>query len=76
MVGWEKRWVREAACAEEGVRARRLVGRWERGSAEVGTDSGPAPDILGGGGRFGLMSVLCCGLVVGADSREEAGGRV
>jgi hypothetical protein len=35
-----------AACAVEGVRARRLVGRWERGSWEVGMDSGMGSDIL------------------------------
>lgn len=44
--GREKRWEREAAWVEEGDRARRFVGRWERGSAEVGIDSGPVPDIL------------------------------
>ncbi len=37
---------REAACAEVGERARRLVGRWERGSAEVGMDSGTSADML------------------------------
>lgn len=36
-----------AFCAEVGERARFLVGRRERGSAETGIDSGPVPDILG-----------------------------
>lgn len=35
-----------AFCAEVGERARFLVGRRERGSAETGIDSGPVPDIL------------------------------
>ncbi len=34
------------ACAVVGVRARRLVGRLERGSWEVGMDSGIGSDIL------------------------------
>lgn len=46
--GLEKSTVREAAWAVVGVRARRLRGRWERGSAEVGTDSGMGSDILKG----------------------------
>lgn len=40
------------ACAETGVRARFLVGRLERGSAETGMDSGPVPDMVGGGALF------------------------
>ena len=45
--GLEKRAEREAACAEMGVSmARFLRGRLERGSAEVGTDSGMFSDIL------------------------------
>jgi hypothetical protein len=36
----------EVACAETGVRARFLTGRWERRSAEVGIESGPGSDIL------------------------------
>lgn len=35
-----------AFCAEVGERARFLVGRRERGSAETGMDSGPVPDIV------------------------------
>ncbi len=46
--GLEKSAVREAAWAVVGVRARRLRGRWERGSAEVGIDSGMGSDILKG----------------------------
>lgn len=43
----ENRAEREAACAEMGVSiARFLRGRLERGSAEVGTDSGIFSDIL------------------------------
>ena len=34
-------------CWEVGVRARFLVGRWERWSREVGIDSGIGSDILG-----------------------------
>lgn len=34
------------ACCVTGVRARRLSGRLERGSAEVGMDSGMGSDIL------------------------------
>lgn len=37
-----------------GVRARRLRGRLERGSAEVGMDSGIGSDIFRGGGN------CCC----------------
>jgi len=45
--GLEKRAEREAACAEMGVSmARFLRGRLERGSAEVGIDSGMFSDIL------------------------------
>lgn len=47
--GLAKRASTEAACAETGVRARFLVGRWERGSAEVGMDSGPGADMAAGG---------------------------
>lgn len=46
--GFEKSAVREAAWAVVGVRARRLRGLWERGSAEVGMDSGMGSDILDG----------------------------
>lgn len=35
------------AWAETGVRARRLMGRRERGSADVGIDSGMGSDIFG-----------------------------
>lgn len=34
------------ACSERGVMARRLVGRLLRGSALVGTDSGPGSDMV------------------------------
>lgn len=44
--GLENRAVREAAWAVVGVRARRFRGRWERGSAEVGIDSGMGSDIM------------------------------
>lgn len=42
---------RASTCEERAVRgsARFLVGRWERGSAEVGMDSGIGSDIAGGG---------------------------
>lgn len=43
--GLEKRALREAAWAVVGVRARFLVGRCDRGSAEVGIDSGIGSDI-------------------------------
>lgn len=35
------------ACADTGVRARFFVGRLERGSAEVGMDSGIGSDMVG-----------------------------
>lgn len=35
-----------ADCCETGVRARFLVGRLERGSADVGIDSGMGSDML------------------------------
>lgn len=44
--GLEKRASTEAAWADEGVRARRLVGRRERGSADVGMDSGTSADMV------------------------------
>lgn len=56
--GLAKSAVREAAWEDVGVRARFLVGRWERGSADVGIDSGPGADISMGGRwcvRFGRM---------------------
>ncbi len=46
--GLAKRASTEAACDERGVVARFLVGRWERGSAEVGIESGPGADIVDG----------------------------
>jgi len=52
MSGWRsKRASRAWDCAAMGVLARRvrLMGRRERGSAEVGTDSGMGSDILLGG---------------------------
>ncbi len=54
--GWEKRVAREAACALVGVRASRFVGRLERGSCEVGIDSGIGSDIFRRG--WGLVVVL------------------
>lgn len=39
------------AWAETGVRARRLRGRLERGSADVGTDSGMGSDMMSVGFR-------------------------
>jgi hypothetical protein len=44
--GFANRAVRVAAWAETGVRARFLVGRLERGSWEVGIDSGIGSDIV------------------------------
>jgi hypothetical protein len=44
--GLAKRASREAAWEETGVRARFLRGRLERGSAEVGTDSGMGSDMI------------------------------
>jgi hypothetical protein len=46
--GLAKSAVNEAACDEVGDRARFLVGRWDRGSADVGIDSGPGADISSG----------------------------
>lgn len=48
-LGLAKSAVTEEAWALTGVRARRLVGRLERGSAEVGIDSGMGSDIVEGG---------------------------
>lgn len=48
--GLAKRAVKVAAWAETGVRARFLVGRLERGSCEVGIDSGIGSDIVDSGG--------------------------
>lgn len=45
------------ACAETGVRARFLVGRFERGSADTGIDSGPVPDMVGG--ELALAGIVC-----------------
>ena len=44
--GFAKRASTCEACAERGVRARFLVGRLDRGSAEVGIDSGIGSDIV------------------------------
>lgn len=46
MSGLAKRASSWVAWAEVGVRARRLRGRRERGSADVGMDSGMGSDIL------------------------------
>lgn len=43
--GFANKASREAACEETGVRARFLRGRLERGSEEVGIDSGIGSDI-------------------------------
>lgn len=57
--GFANSWSTVRACADTGVRARFLVGRFERGSADVGMLSGPSPDmvgvvgVLGGFGWFG-----------------------
>lgn len=53
--GAEKRADTEEAWSARGVRARRLVGRLERGSALVGMDSGMGSDMV----RLGLVGV--CG---------------
>ena len=44
--GFAKRASTEEAYASRGVRARFLVGRLERGSADVGIDSGIGSDIV------------------------------
>ena len=46
------------ACCVTGVRARRLRGRLERGSEEVGMDSGMGSDISVGGDW--LIDVMIC----------------
>lgn len=47
------------ACSDLGDTARRLTGRRLRGSALVGTDSGPGSDILGWLVKgFGDLSVM------------------
>ena len=46
--GFAKRAVSWLACCKVGVRARRLVGRLERGSWEVGMLSGMGSDIVRG----------------------------
>lgn len=61
--GRAKRASTEAAWAERGVRARFLVARWERGSAEVGMDSGPGADMVAvGGGDVGEEFERWCGV--------------
>ncbi len=44
--GWAKRASSWADCWETGVRARFLVGRWERRSELVGMDSGIGSDMV------------------------------
>ena len=56
--GLAKRAVRDVACWLVGVRARRLVGRLERGSADVGIDSGMGSDILVVDGKFSRVGGL------------------
>lgn len=59
--GRAKRASTEAAWEERGVRARFLVARWERGSAEVGMDSGPGADMVVVGGDGGEeFERWCC----------------
>lgn len=58
--GFAKRASTSAACTVRGVRARFLVGRLERGSAEVGIDSGMGSDMV----------------VAGAVRRDEVLGRL
>jgi len=59
----------EADWAETGVSARFLVGRWDRASAEVGTESGPGCVMVAGRlcCRSGLwaaeMFSVMCGLM-------------
>ena len=53
--GLEKRLLIWLACWDVGVRASRLVGRLERGSEEVGMDSGMGSDIGGGGRKGGVV---------------------
>lgn len=53
--GFEKRAEIVAACSLTGVRARRLRGRLERGSWEVGMDSGIGSDMLVFEGRMGMV---------------------
>lgn len=58
--GRAKRVSSSFACVERGVSARRLVGRFDRGSADVGMLSGPSPDIVG----FARVSCAWCGMFV------------
>jgi len=44
--GFAKRASTDEACSPRGVRARFFVGRFERGSADVGIDSGMGSDIV------------------------------
>ena len=46
--GFAKRAVTWLACCETGARARRFRGRLERGSWDVGIDSGMGSDIIVG----------------------------
>lgn len=55
--GFAKRASTWEACAVRGVRARFLVGRLERGSAEVGMDSGIGSDMVGGRSECSIASV-------------------
>lgn len=66
--GFENRVAREAAWAFVGVRARRLVGRLERGSWEVGIDSGIGSDIVEIDGMVGKLVFWCL------ESWDERGG--
>lgn len=61
--GRAKRASTEAAWEERGVRARFLVARWERGSAEVGMDSGPGADMVVVGDGGGDEEFEWCGVV-------------
>jgi hypothetical protein len=44
--GFAKRASTDEACSPRGVRARFFVGRFERGSADVGMDSGMGSDMV------------------------------
>lgn len=57
--GFAKRELRDVAWAVVGVRARFFVGRLERGSADVGIDSGPSPDIAVREVSCVFASVVC-----------------
>lgn len=63
--GLEKRADSWLACCVVGVRARRLVGRLERGSWEVGIDSGMGSDIV-------TVEVIVCAFRAGRTIAAES----